>query len=575
MANMITPPQTFLLDRLWSIQNTELFISDDQIDKLSVELGISKNTLEGIISFYHFFHRKHPGNNVIYLNTSIVSEFRGLDAVKKAFEEHCGTRFGTVDPTGTFGLYETSCIGLSDHEPAALLNFEPLLDLTPRKVERIVQQLREGATAKQVADAVPENIQYTPSPDRTILLRNHSPGKHLKTLGQFHPETVIARVANAKLVGMGGAFFPAHLKWTSCSVQRNSQKYIVCNADEGEPGTFKDRLLLQKYPALMLEGMIMAGYAVGATQGLIYLRAEYFWLADGIKQAIEKYRENGWLGQHACGIEGFHFDISLHMGAGAYVCGEETALLESLEGKRGEPRPKLYFPAERGFLGLPTVVSNVETFCAAARILELGGNYYGSLGTEDSHGTKLISISGDVEKPGIYEIEWGMSLQMLLDLSGAIDPYYVQMSGPSGYCIGQSSFHRQISLQDLPCGGSLMVFNSDRSILSILRNFADFFSMESCGICTPCRAGNFLIRRQLDVLLNGLADELDIKKIESWGQIMKMASRCGLGKTATNTITSALHEFPEFFGQYTGNGDPNFKKIDMDQIVSEYEAFNN
>lgn len=565
--------QTFLIDRLWKLQDDHGFISDEMIDQLSSELKISKIELEGVISFYHFFHRQNPGKYVIYLNNSIVSEFSGLNEVKQAFEEACHARFGTVDLTGTFGLYETSCIGLSDFEPAALINFKPVINLTPEKVQRIIAHLRLGKPIDEIADDIPLNVRYTPEPDKTIFFRDHEPGKSLSNLKKYHPETIIARVKHSQLVGMGGAFFPTGFKWESCRKEPATEKYIVCNADEGEPGTFKDRVLMQKHPELLIEGMIMAGYAVGAAKGLIYLRAEYFWMVDQIKEALERMREGGCLGKNACGIEGFHFDVTLHMGAGAYVCGEETALLESLEGKRGEPRPKIFFPTQRGFLNKPTVVNNVETFCAAARILELGGNFFGSLGREKSTGNKLLSVSGDIERPGVYEIEWGMTMAELLERCGAEDPYYVQMSGPSGYCINADSFQRTISQQDLSCGGSIMIFNSRRNIIDILRNFADFFKVESCGICTPCRAGNFLVRRKLDKLVYGLAEERDIKQLESWGDMMHMTSRCGLGKMATSTLKSAIREFPKFFGQQIHQSDGLNRQIDHDALITEYETF--
>ena len=566
--------RVFLLDRLWKIQSESGYITDQQIQALSNELGISEVELEGVISFYHFFHRTYPGKYVIYLNNSIVSEFKGLEEVKKAFESACGTSFGNVDPTDTFGLFLTSCIGLSDQEPAALINFHPVTNLNPKKVATLIEKLRSGEPIEEISDEIPENIQYSPSPERSIFRREFEPGRHLIRLKDYHPETIIERIKHAKLVGMGGAFFSTGKKWEFCQQQPGSKKYIVCNADEGEPGTFKDRYLLQKFPDLLLEGMITAGYAVGAENGYIYLRAEYFWLADKIKETIERYREDGWLGKNACGIPGFHYDISLHMGAGAYVCGEETALLESLEGKRGEPRTKLFFPTQKGFLGHPTVVNNVETFCAAARILELGGNYFRSLGSENSPGNKLLSVSGDVKKPGIYEIEWGMPLSEFLDLCGAEDPFYVQMSGPSGYCVGKNSFNRRISLRDLSCGGSIMVFNSKRNIVEVLRNFADFFKEESCGICTPCRAGNYLVRRKLDKLILGLAETNDLETIQSWGKIMHMASRCGLGKMATNTFNSVMEEFPNLFDDIIKEGDGMNRQVDLEKEISEYEEFN-
>jgi len=262
------------------------------------------------------------------------------------------------------------------------------------------------------------------------------------------------------------------------------------------------------------------------------------------------------------------------LGAGAYVCGEETALLNSLEGKRGEPRTKLYFPTERGFLNKPTVVNNVETFCAAARIIELGSDFFLQTGTKDSPGTKLLSISGDCHKPGIYEIEWGTSVSHILELCQAKDPYFIQVSGPSGQCISMQEKNRKLAKNDLICGGSFMIFNSARDLIQILSNFTDFFKHESCGLCTPCRAGNFIIKRKLEKLNKGLAYEKDLADIDEWGKIMKMTSRCGLGKTATNSLLLALEKFPKYFQNKLDKKGNGFNKhFDEERATMAYEKF--
>jgi [NiFe] hydrogenase diaphorase moiety large subunit len=360
----------------------------------------------------------------------------------------------------------------------------------------------------------------------------------------------------------------------SCRAVEADQKYVVCNADEGEPGTFKDRVLLNKYPGLLLEGMIASGYAVGAREGIIYLRAEYYWMLEQLNSVIEDFYKRGFLGKSLAGIADFDFDIRIQLGAGAYVCGEETALLNSMEGKRGEPRTKQFYPTEKGFLNQPTLVNNVETLCAVGRAIELGTAHFQRTGTKTSPGTKLLSISGDCHLPGIYEIEWGTTVSDILKLCQADDPYYIQVSGPSGQCLSRAEFDREISIEDVRCGGSFMIFNSKRDILNILRNFASFFKHESCGVCTPCRAGNFIIERKLDKIANGLAYPEDYDEIKQWGKIMQLTSRCGLGQAATNTLSMAIDKFPDFFEQKVDqSGEGRNKKFNRKEALKPYEKF--
>ena len=566
--------RTDLLDCLWKAQNEHGYIRREDIVACSRALDISAIEVEGVISFYHFFTRRPAGKNTIYLNRSIVSECKGFDRVKDAFETATGATLNGVDPSGQFGLFETACIGLSDLEPAALIDFYPFTKLTSLKVKEVVARLKQGATPAEICDSVPDHIRSVPEAEKTILLRDYRPGEAIEQLSQYSRESVIEEIKTSGLRGMGGAYFPTGLKWEYCGKEAANPKYIVCNADEGEPGTFKDRLLLNSMPGLLLEGMAIAGYAVGSNEGIIYLRAEYGWLRDRLTQTIDRYRKMNLLGNNISGIEGFDFDVRVQLGAGAYVCGEETALLNSLEGKRGEPRNKRFFPTQRGYLQLPTVVNNVETFCAAARIMQLGADHYLRTGTPTSPGTKLLSISGDCRLPGIYEIEWGTSVREILEKCEADQPHFVQISGPSGECISMSEADRSISLDDLPCGGSFMIFNRSRDILQILRNFTRFFKHESCGLCTPCRAGNFLIERKLDLFATKLARKSDVEEVRSWGEIMKLTCRCGLGRTAPNSLLTAQEKFPEYFDSIVNRDPDRFSKgFRLEDAVREYDRF--
>ncbi len=562
------------LNYLWSFQNANGYLTDEFVNESASELGISQIELEGVISFYHFFHRKPVGKYVIYLNNSIIAESQGYQRIRDAFERETGTTVGSVDPSGTFGLFDTACIGLSDQEPSVLINFHPFTNLTTLKVKRIIAELKKGTAIEDIADEIQEFTRFTPKDGKNIFLRDYLPGMGVLKLANLGRDGIIEQVKNSKLRGMGGAYFPTALKMESCRNETSEQKYVVCNADEGEPGTFKDRILLHKYPGLLLEGMIAAGYAIGASQGIIYLRAEYTWLHDNLNKTIAEFRKRSFLGKNVAGIPDFDFDIRVQLGAGAYVCGEETALLNSMEGKRGEPRTKWFFPTQKGFRSLPTLVNNVETFCAVGRIVELGTEHILKTGTQNSPGTKLLSVSGDCHLPGIYEIEWGTTVGEVLKMCKAEDPYYIQISGPSGQCVGVNEFDRAICMEDLRCGGSFMIFNSKRNILKILRNFTSFFKHESCGVCTPCRAGNFIIERKLDRIANELAYHSDYEEIKNWGKIMKTTSRCGLGQAATNSLIMALEKFPEFFDTKVDHGKEGLnKKFNLEKALEPYEQF--
>ncbi|MFM8914162.1 MAG: NAD(P)H-dependent oxidoreductase subunit E, partial [Flammeovirgaceae bacterium] len=396
----IEPSRSKLLSQLWQYQLTDQCITAGAIKALANEHAVSEIELEGVASFYHFFHRKPAGQHTIYLNNSIMAELKGHDRIREAFERETGARLGSTDPTGMFGLFATPCIGLSDQEPAALIDFYPFTNLNAIRVKEIVRKIKEGRSVAELADEPPANIRYLPPKDRTVFFGEYTRGAALQKLEKISPEEVIEQIRIGELAGRGGAFFPTWKKWATCRSFAEQPKFIICNADEGEPGTFKDRVLLQQQPGSVIEGMIIAGFAVGAAFGIIYLRGEYRWLAASLEAEIEKFYNEGLLGDNVAGIAGFNFDLRIELGAGAYVCGEETALLESLEGKRGEPRTKWFYPVERGYLQLPTVVNNVETFAAAARLLQVGSFEAVQRGSPGAAGTRLISVSGACQRPG-------------------------------------------------------------------------------------------------------------------------------------------------------------------------------
>lgn len=576
------PPRTEILNRLWDFQNAKNYISDSDVTTLTKEYGISEIEVEGVISFYHFFHRKPTGKYVIYVNNSMTSTIKGFKRILEAFERETSASVGSTDPTGTFSLYLTPCIGLCDQEPSALINFHPFVNLNSLKIREIITQLKKGVPVEDICDEPQDHLRYTPVGKPSVFFSDFKIGNAISKLPEMNPGGVIESLRLTKLAGRGGAFYPTWMKWQAAADENETKKVVVCNADEGEPGTFKDRVLMQLKPESMIEGMIICAYTIGASFGLIYLRAEYTWLKKRIEKTIEIYREKGLLGINCGGITDFNFDIKIQMGAGSYVCGEETALLESAEGKRGEPRTRWFFPVQKGFLNLPTVVNNVETFCAVARIVNMGVDEYLKYGIKKSPGTKVISVSGDCKYPGIYEIEWGMTLRELLKECGAEKPFFIQESGPSGTVLTLDEQDQPFALfsdfftQHIRCGGALTIYNKSRDIISILLNYAAFYKHESCGVCTPCRAGNFIIERKLERLSNGLANRNDIDELKKWGVIMRNTSRCGLGKTATNSLINTLDKFGDYFDKtIQQNGNVLNLRFDIEAATSDYDEFKN
>jgi [NiFe] hydrogenase diaphorase moiety large subunit len=356
-------------------------------------------------------------------------------------------------------------------------------------------------------------------------------------------EALINLVTASGLRGRGGAGFPTGMKWKFARAETRTPKYIICNADEGEPGTFKDRLILVDFADLVFAGMAVAGKAVGAEKGILYLRAEYQWMREHLEGVLARRRKSGLLGDAIFGNKGFAFDIEIRMGAGAYICGEETALIESLEGKRGEARNRMPFPVQAGYLGLPTVVNNVETFAWVPCILEKGPEWFSGKGTKKSPGARLFSISGDCKKPGIYEYPFGTSLRRLLKDAGAEDAKAVQVGGASGVCVPAAKFDRTLAFEDLATGGSIIVFGPGRDMFAVAENFQHFFAEESCGQCVPCRLGNVRLHEAIARMREEGLDAETEETVRGLASTMQSASKCGLGQSAPNAFLSILDNF--------------------------------
>ncbi len=326
---------------------------------------------------------------------------------------------------------------------------------------------------------------------------------------------------------------------------------------------------MTEYPELLFEGMSVAAYAIGAIEGLLYLRYEYKYMHDYLEDILDKARQNNILGKNIGGIKGFDFDIRIQFGAGAYVCGEESALIESAEGKRGEPRDRPPYPVEKGYLDQPTVVNNVETLITVVKILNFGSDWYKSFGTNDSTGTKVLSISGDCKYPGIYEVEWGFSINDMLDMVGANDVKAVQVGGPSGALISPKEFDRTLCYSDLATGGSMIVIGKHRDILKeIVLNFMEFFIEESCGSCSTCRSLPFIMTEKLKDIINGNAVTKDIDDLLEWSELLKV-SRCGLGQTAGNPIHSSIKNFRHLYDERINRDKDFVSKFDMKTAIRE------
>lgn len=549
--------KALLLDIIRDVQAELGCVSDEAIAQIAKSLGISRVDVEGVVTFYHFFSKNPVGKYSVYLNNSVTAQMNGRASVAKAFSDAAGCAFGKTTGDGVIGLFDTSCIGMNDQEPAAIINGVVFTKLTAdraktivadmkagRAVQDMVQEYGDGANQSALIKAMVSNNIQRRGP---VLFAPFEAGSAIKAAVEKKPEDVIEEIKISNLRGRGGAGFPTGMKWDFCRKAEGKKHYVVCNADEGEPGTFKDRVILTEIPQMLFEGMAVGGYAVGAEEGILYLRAEYMYLKKYLEDVLEKMRKDKVLGKNIAGKKGFNFDIRIQMGAGAYVCGEESALIESAEGKRGEPRNRPPFPVQSGYLGYPTTVNNVETFCAASRIMCEGGTWFKAMGTAQSAGTKLLSVSGDCKKPGIYEVEFGTTVQTLLEMVEGRTAKAIQIGGPSGNCVGKNDFGKRICYDDLATGGSMIVIGPDRDVLEIVKNFMEFFVEESCGWCVPCRAGNQILLNKLEKIMEGHGAESDLADLESWCKIVKSMSRCGLGQTSPNPIATTLKNFRDVY----------------------------
>ncbi len=558
LANLAPQGRTALLPALHAAQALYGYLPEQVAAEIGRLLRVPLADVHGVIEFYSLFYPQPVGKTILQVCTDPSCELAGGEDVLQAICKRLGVRPGETSPDGGFTVERAPCLGLCEHAPALLAAGAPIGRADPGQTERLIQG--QGFRPEGVIYGEGRILTANCGQGRRTTLSEYEAGggyRGLRKALSLTPQAVIAEVKASGLVGRGGAAFPTGIKWEGAAQATGESKYVVCNADESEPGTFKDRVLLEEDPQRTLEGMLIAAYAVGASKGYIYVRGEYPRAYQALEAAVEEARQAGYLGGDVLG-SGFAFDIELRLGAGAYICGEETALFESIEGKRGFPRLKPPFPTTHGLFGQPTVINNVETLCNVPYILEHGAEAYRWIGTEKSPGTKLFCLSGDVTRPGLYETPFGVSLRHLLeDLAGGVRGgralQAILFGGAAGAFATPNQLDVEMSFEGLraaglPLGsGVVLVIDETRDLRQVLRGLGRFFAHESCGKCYPCQLGT---QRQYEILQR-LADGAllpgDAQRLADVGWTMSDASICGLGQTAASATLSALKLWPELF----------------------------
>ena len=560
--------RSLVLPALHALQHREGWISPGGVNYVARRLGVPPAEVFGVASFYALFATEKRPKTVVHVCDDVVCRVNGATEVALACRESIGPAH--EENEGLMWI-KSPCLGLCERAPAVLVQKagkgranEALAPATPEWVRASLDD--------QKIDLDPEP-QVGPPKGRRLLARvggvDPSSLDGYRALGGYAalrraidlgPANTIREIKEAKLLGRGGAAFPTGVKWEAVAQQPARPHYVVCNADESEPGTFKDRVVMEGDPFALVEAMTIAGFAMAAEKGYIYLRGEYPLAKARLENAIAKARARGFLGDDVMG-GGFRFDLELRCGAGAYICGEETALFNSLEGKRGEPRSKPPFPVTHGLFGKPTGINNVETLVNVNVILGMGAPAYAALGTPGSTGTRLFCVSGHVERPGTYEVECGTPLKKLLDLAGGVRPgrkiKAILLGGAAGGFIGPEDLDLPLSFEaarerGVTLGsGVVAVFDETVDLVDTLLRIARFFRDESCGQCVPCRVGTVRQEEALHRIAQqrtkgSLADE--IKLLDEISQVMKDASICGLGQTAASVVGSAVTRLKLFDG---------------------------
>jgi NADH-quinone oxidoreductase subunit F len=579
-----TPRRDLVLPALNAVQARIGWVSRGALNEISRRLEVPPAELWGVVTFYHLLATTPRPPVVAHVCDDIACRIKGGEALGEALERTLGAAGAPRDGTGMTWM-RSPCLGQCERAPAVLViaagEAPRAITLAPAEnPEAVLGALRNPPATADTSLSPPgrgqgEGQASAGSPITRSVPQAGQPGlRLLQRIGRVDPRSldayrasdgyralaralelgpagVIEEVTASKLVGRGGAAFPTGRKWDAVAKAPARPHYLVCNADESEPGTFKDRLLMEEDPFAVVEGMTIAGYATGCARGYLYLRGEYPLAAERMADAIAAARAAGLLGGDVLG-RGFAFDIEIRRGAGAYICGEETALFNSIEGKRGEPRNKPPFPVEIGLFGRPTLVNNVETLVNVPALLREGGAAYGGIGTSGSAGPKLFCVSGAVGRPGLYEAPFGITLRALLTLAGAAPVRAVLLGGAAGVFVGPDQLDVPLTFEGTRAigatlgSGVVMAFGEGADMLDVVRRIAEFFRDESCGQCVPCRVGTV---RQEELLARlraaGRAGADELALLRDLGQVMRDASICGLGQAASNPLTSVMKFFPD------------------------------
>lgn len=579
-----------LLQVLREVQESCGYLSPAALAQVARSLRQPLARVRGIAGFYSFLATEPRGAYRVLFSDNVTDRMQGSEPLMAQMCHRLWVEPGKVSEDGLVSVATTSCTGLCDQGPGMLVNGRAIGRLDSERIElmcRLMLEQRPLADWPAELFAIEDNVRradillgssFAPGDAIRAALKRGMQGRSERPANErswreayvgaaLGPVAVLEEIKRSNLRGRGGAGFTTGVKWEACRHATGLARYVVCNADEGEPGTFKDRVLLTSHADLLFDGMAVAAYAVGANQGFVYLRGEYRYLLDRLEEVLERRRATNLLGKGILGQPGFDFDVTIHVGAGSYVCGEESALLDSLEGKRGVPRNRPPYPVTNGYLQQPTIVNNVETLCSAALIAVQGGDWYRSIGTLKSSGSKILSVAGDCARPGLYEYPFGVTLRQVLEDCGAERTQAVQVSGPSGICVDVTEFDRRIAFEDLPTAGAFTIFDITRDMFEVARAYAQFFAHESCGFCTPCRVGTSMLKNSMDKIRAGNGTLHDLREIARLNKVLLQSAHCGLGHTACNPILDTMKKFRPMYERRLRSRDfaPAF---DLDQALA-------
>jgi len=562
------------------------FLGDEILDEIAKRLDLNRIQVEETLAYYSMLRRKPAGRYHIQVCTNISCMLRGGNELYQHVQKRLAIGNKEVTPSGTFSLEEVECMGACTGAPCMQVNYDFYENLDPDKVDAIFEQLEQGkkpqpspVTAGSVHERLPAEVPIISkrfgirdSRKIDVYLKHEGYQGLEKALNQMTPDQIIDEMKKSNLRGRGGAGFPAGMKWSFVPKDTNKPKYILANADESEPGTCKDRPLMEMDPHQLIEGMVIAGRAVSANRGFIYIRGEYRYIIDIMDAAIAEAYAKGYLGKNILG-SGFDFDLCTHTGAGAYECGEESALMESLEGKRGYPRIRPPFPAVVGLYGCPTVINNAETLSTVPAVIRMGGEAYANLGTPRNGGTRLYSISGHVNRPGIYELPLGFPLRRLIEevaggVRGGKKLKAVIPGGSSCPLLSADEIDIPMDYDSVAKAGSMLgsggtvVIDEDTCMVDVARRIMHFYAHESCGWCIPCREGTTWLRKMLDRFHEGGGREEDIPLIDELSKNMLGRTFCPLGDAAALPTISIVKKWRNEFEDHL-HGKCAYKAADV------------